>query len=79
MVTTGATGRRAVKAWVAPREADVERVRLQIHEIAGTGLTLSKLSVTASVLGDLVRCRFFVIARSKRRSQFPALCRTRLE
>jgi glutamate dehydrogenase len=55
MVTTGQTGDAAVKAWVAPRQAEVERVRLQIHEIAGTGLTLSKLLVTASVLGDLVR------------------------
>ncbi|MDB5600952.1 MAG: NAD-specific glutamate dehydrogenase [Xanthobacteraceae bacterium] len=55
MVTTGQTGEAAVKAWVAPRQAEVERVRLQIHEIAGTGLTLSKLLVTASVLGDLVR------------------------
>jgi glutamate dehydrogenase len=55
MVTTGEVGDAAVKAWVAPRQAEVERVRLQIHEIAGTGLTLSKLSVTASVLGDLVR------------------------
>ena len=38
-----------------PRQAEIERIRSSIHEIAGSGLTLSKLSVTASLLGDLVR------------------------
>jgi hypothetical protein len=28
---------------------------MAIHEIAGSGLTLSKLSVAASLLGDLVK------------------------
>jgi glutamate dehydrogenase len=55
MVVNGAAGPPAVEAWVAERTAHVERVRLAIHEIAGTGLTLSKLAVTASLLGDLVR------------------------
>ena len=55
MVGNGSAGGAAVEAWVAPRKAEVERIRSQIHDIAGSGLTLSKLSVAASVLGDLAR------------------------
>ena len=55
MVETGATGEAAVEAWVKPRQAEVERIRAAIHQIAGSGLTLSKLTVTASLLGDLAR------------------------
>ena len=55
MVGNGAAGAGAVEAWVAPRKAEVERIRLAVHEIASSGLTLSKLSVAASLLGDLVK------------------------
>ncbi len=55
MVSGGASGAAAVEAWVTPRRADVERVRAAIHEIAGSGLTLSKLAVAASLLGDLAK------------------------
>jgi glutamate dehydrogenase len=55
MVGSGMTGAAAVEAWVAPRKGEVERIRLAIHEIANSGLTLSKLSVAASLLGDLVK------------------------
>ena len=55
MVANGAAGAAAVEAWVSPRKAEVERIRSAVHEIAGTGLTLSKLSVAASLLGDLVK------------------------
>jgi glutamate dehydrogenase len=55
MVGNGAAGAGAVEAWVAPRKNEVERIRLAIHEIASSGLTLSKLSVVASLLGDLVK------------------------
>jgi glutamate dehydrogenase len=55
MVGNGAAGAGAVEAWVAPRKGEVERIRGAIHEIAGSGLTLSKLSVAASLLGDLVK------------------------
>jgi glutamate dehydrogenase len=55
MVGSGAFGASAVEAWVAPRKSEVERIRLAINEIANSGLTLSKLSVAASLLGDLVR------------------------
>jgi glutamate dehydrogenase len=55
MVGNGAIGVNAVEAWVAPRKNEVERIRLAIHEIANSGLTLSKLTVAASLLGDLVK------------------------
>ena len=55
MMTNGATGAGAVDQWVAARRDDVERVRMAVHEIAASGLTLSKLSVAASMLGDLAK------------------------
>ena len=55
IVGNGHAGNDAVKEWVRPRQAEVERIRAAIHQIAGSGLTLSKLSVAASLLGDLAR------------------------
>jgi glutamate dehydrogenase len=55
MTGDGAAGASAVEAWVGSRKAEVERIRLAINEIANSGLTLSKLSVAASLLGDLVK------------------------
>jgi glutamate dehydrogenase len=55
MVGTGAAGAGAVEEWVKPRRHEVERIRASIHEIAASGQTLSKLSVAASLLGDLAR------------------------
>ncbi len=55
MVAGGAAGADAVEAWVAAREGEVERIRLAIQEIANSGLTLSKFSLAASLLGDLVK------------------------
>jgi glutamate dehydrogenase len=55
MLMNGAAGTAAVDEWVATRHQDVDRVRMAVTEIASSGLTLSKLSVTASMLGDLVR------------------------
>ena len=55
MVETGKTGSAAVDAWVNLRKTEVERIRAAIHQIAGSGLTLSKLTVTASLLGDLAK------------------------
>ena len=55
MVGNGVAGAGAVEAWVAPRKGEVERIRGAIHEIANSGLTLSKLAVAASLLGDLVK------------------------
>jgi glutamate dehydrogenase len=55
MMANAADGPAAVEAWVAPRKAEVERISMAINEIANSGLTLSKLSVAASLLGDLAR------------------------
>jgi glutamate dehydrogenase len=55
MVETGKSGAEAVEAWVAPRAAEVERIRAAIHQIAGSGLTLSKLTVAANLLADLAK------------------------
>ena len=55
MVGNGATGPAAVDAWVGTRAGEVERIRTAVHGIASSGLTLSKLSVAASLLGDLVK------------------------
>jgi hypothetical protein len=33
----------------------VDRISMSVHEIADCGLTLSKLSVAASLLGDVVK------------------------
>ena len=55
MTGDGAAGAAAVAAWVGMRPADVERIRSAVHEIANSGLTLSKVTVAASLLGDLVR------------------------
>ena len=55
MAGNGAVGAGAVEAWVGPRRQEVDRIRLQVQEIANSGLTLSKLTVAASLLGDLVR------------------------
>jgi glutamate dehydrogenase len=55
MAGNGAAGAGAVEAWVLPRRQEVDRIRMQVQEIANSGLTLSKLTVAASLLGDLVR------------------------
>ncbi len=59
MVQEGAdskvSGVNAVQAWIARRAQEVERITAQVAEIAHSGLTLSKLTVAASLLGDLVR------------------------
>ena len=55
MVGNGAAGPAAVEAWIKPRAHEVERIRAAVDEIAGSALTISKLSVAASLVGDLVK------------------------
>jgi glutamate dehydrogenase len=55
MVTDGVAGPAAVDAWVKPRANEVERIRAAVDEIAGSALTISKLTVAASLVGDLVK------------------------
>ena len=49
------TGPEAVAAWSAARGGEVERIRTAVEAIVASGLTLSKLTVAASLLGDLAR------------------------
>ena len=49
------TGADAVAAWSRSRGTDVERLVASVDAIAASGLTLSKLTVAESLLGDLVR------------------------
>ncbi len=53
-VTASGSGAAAVSTWVTAK-GGAERVRQAVHEIAASGLTLSKLSVAASMLADLAR------------------------
>jgi glutamate dehydrogenase len=55
MVATGLSGEAAMEAWIKPRAAEIDRIRAAVHEIAGSGLTISKLAVAASLLGDLAK------------------------
>jgi glutamate dehydrogenase len=49
----GGSGPGAVDTWIDTRAGKVDRIRTNIREIAASGLTLSKLTVAASLLGDL--------------------------
>jgi glutamate dehydrogenase len=55
MVANGAAGAAAVEAWVGSRADEVDRIRQAVDEIARSTLTISKLSVAASLVGDLVK------------------------
>ncbi|NIX75341.1 NAD-glutamate dehydrogenase [Microvirga terricola] len=48
-------GTEAVNAWSEKRGADVVRIRSAVDSIVSSGLTLSKVTVAASLLGDLAR------------------------
>jgi glutamate dehydrogenase len=48
-------GPEAVAAWIKARGAPLARIRDAVEEIAASGLTVSKVTVAASLLGDLVR------------------------
>ena len=54
-LSTGKRGDEAVQAWVALRGREVERVRASVHEIASSGLSLSKLAVAVGLLADLAK------------------------
>ena len=49
------TGPEAVAAWSMSRGGEVERIRTAVEAIFASGLTLSKLTVAASLLGDLTQ------------------------
>jgi glutamate dehydrogenase len=49
------SGTAAVAGWAASRGASASRILASVEAIASSGLTLSKLTVAASLLGDLAR------------------------
>ncbi len=51
----GTAGTDAVHAWSERRGADVTRIRSAVDNIVSSGLTLSKVTVASSLLGDLAR------------------------
>jgi glutamate dehydrogenase len=55
MTGAGPPGHEAVEHWAANHSQDIARTRHAMHEIATSGLTLSKLAVVASMLGDLAQ------------------------
>jgi glutamate dehydrogenase len=54
-VAEAGSGTAAVEAWSTKRGGDVTRIRAAVDGIVASGLTLSKLTVAASLLGDLAR------------------------
>ncbi|MCC8935936.1 NAD-glutamate dehydrogenase [Bradyrhizobium sp. Arg68] len=54
MLATGQAGQAAVETWLAAHP-EATRIRRSVEEIAGSGLTLAKLTVAANLLGDLVK------------------------
>jgi glutamate dehydrogenase len=55
VVAQGGAGPGGVADWSRSRGAEMERIRTAVETITASGLTLSKLSVAASLLGDLAR------------------------
>jgi glutamate dehydrogenase len=55
IVASGGGGDDAVAHWVEKRGHEITRIRDAVDGIAASGLTLSKLTVAASLLGDLAR------------------------
>jgi glutamate dehydrogenase len=55
VVAQDGAGPAAVEAWSASRGPEVDRIRTAVETISASGLTLSKLTVAASLLGDLAR------------------------
>ncbi len=55
ILANGASGADAVREWAGGRRATVERIRTTVQDMTRSGMTLSKLAVAASLLGDLVR------------------------
>ena len=50
-----ASGADAVQVWSERRGSDVNRIRSAVDSIVSSGLTLSKVTVAASLLGDLAK------------------------
>ncbi len=55
MAAGGSGGAEAVAVFESQKGNDVDRVREAIHDMVASGLSVSKLTVAASMLGDLAR------------------------
>ena len=55
LLATGKEGEAAVDAYVESRRDEVERMRATVRDIVSSGLSLSKLTLAASLLSDLLR------------------------
>ncbi len=55
MLANGSSGSEAVAAWVKSRGPALDRVRGAVQDMTRSGMTLSKLAVAASLLGDLAK------------------------
>jgi glutamate dehydrogenase len=55
MTAAGGSGAEAVAVFVGRKGSSADRVREAVHEMVASGLSLSKLTVVASMLGDLAR------------------------
>jgi len=54
VLATGLSGEAAAQAWIEAHP-EAARIRRSVEEIAGSGLTLAKITVAANLLGDLVK------------------------
>jgi glutamate dehydrogenase len=54
-LATGEIGEEGVRAWASRRGREIDRARAAIHDIAGSGLTLSRLAVAVGLLSDLAK------------------------
>ncbi|MCB5174570.1 NAD-glutamate dehydrogenase [Microvirga lenta] len=55
VVSQDVSGGEGVQTWSEKRGADVNRIRNAVNNIVSSGLTLSKVTVAASLLGDLAK------------------------
>jgi glutamate dehydrogenase len=55
VASQGSSGADAVQVWSERRGGDVNRIRSAVDSIVSSGLTLSKVTVAASLLGDLAK------------------------
>jgi glutamate dehydrogenase len=55
VLTTDETEEATIQSWITRRGREIERGRTTIHDIAGSGLTLSKLTVAVGLLTDLAK------------------------
>jgi glutamate dehydrogenase len=53
IVQGGGVGEKGVTDWIATRESEITRIRATVDQIVSSGLSVSKLTVAASLIGDM--------------------------